>query len=227
MDTSFAPTQLEMDEHPPLAVPDSAPSRLHTWLQRLGIGGPSRLHDAQTGLFNRRGLLTRGERLLARNGAADAALVVFDFSDLLEVRCIYGSRAGAAARRAVVSTLARLAGRRGIAARTGPAQFAVLLPGACVQRALDAVHRVLGQPCRLELELGREELVLVPHHAIGACEREPDGLEQQYMQLSVAIAQERAAEERRRRRARARAAGQPPTTSGAPLAPQPAALPAA
>lgn len=211
--SSFAPTQFEMDEQQPGGAPARPPTRLRTWLQRLGLGGRNRLRDAQTGLYSRDGLLSRGEGLLARHSVAEAALVVFDFSDLLEMRWIYGARAGAIARRAVATSLARLAGRRGIAARTGPAQFAVLLPGIDCEGAREALRRTMGQPCRLELELGREELVLVPYHAVGPCKGTPAGLEQQYTQLSVAVARERAADERRRRRSR----GGPRTSAGAPL----------
>lgn len=222
MDPSFAPTQFELDEQPTGAVPGKSPTRLHTWLQRLGLGARTRLRDAQTGLYNRAGLLTGGQRLLARHSVAEAALVVFDFSDLLEMRWLYGGQAAAMARRAVAATLARVAGRRGIAARTGPAQFAVLLPGADCHRARDALRRALGQPCRIELEFGREELVLVPYHAVGSCKGTPDSLEQQYMQLSEAVARERASDERRRRRSRT---GGPRTTGGAPLDAQSTSLP--
>ena len=223
MDPSFAPTQFDIDDQPP-GGPDRPPTRLRTWLQRLGLGARSRQRDAQTGLYSRAGLLTRGERLLARHGVAEAALVVFDFSDLLEMRWLYGAQAAAIARRAVAGSLARLAGRRGMAARTGPAQFAVLLPGADPHRARDALRRALGQPCRIELEFGREELVLVPYHAVGACKGTPGGLEQQYLQLSEAVARERAADERRRRRSRSGSV--PRTTDGAPLQPQATSAPA-
>ncbi|WP_427912028.1 GGDEF domain-containing protein [Ramlibacter sp. MMS24-I3-19] len=202
MDPSFAPTQFDMDEQPTGAAPSRSPTRLHTWLQRLGLRARRGLRDAQTGLYNRAGLLTLGEHLLARHGTADATLVVFDFSDLLEMRWLYGPRAGAIARRTVAATLTRIAGRRGLAARTGPAQFAVLLPGADCQRARDALRRALGHPCRLELELGREELVLVPYHAVAPCKTAPGDLERQYMQLSEIVARERASDERRRRRSR-------------------------
>lgn len=221
VDPSFAPTQFEVDEQPPGAV--QTPTRLHAWLQRLGLGARTRLRDVQTGLYSRAGLLIRGERLLARSGVAEAALVVFDFSDLLEMRWIYGPRDGAIARRAVAARLARVAGRRGIAARTGPAQFAVLLPGADDQRARDALRRSLGQPCRIELELGREELVLVPYHAAGICQNAPGELERQYLRLSETVARERAIDERRRRRAR-RSGSRP--SGSAPLDSQPSSIPA-
>lgn len=222
VDPSFAPTQFDLDEQPASAGPAGVPARLHGWLQRLGLGARTRLRDAQTGLYNRTGLLIGGERLLARHGVADAALVVFDFSDLLEMRWIYGPRDGAIARRAVATRLSRVAGRRGIAARTGPAQFAVLLPGADGQRARDALRRALGQPCRIELELGREELVLVPYHAVGICQHAPGALEQQYLQLSETVARERAADERRRRRARRSGSR---SSGSAPLDSQPSSLP--
>lgn len=120
--------------------------------------------DAPTGLYNADGLTTHGETLLARSRrrSQPSTLAVFDCSDLLEVRHIYGD--GVARRLALhlASALAGIAGERGLAARTGPTEFALLLPGLDRDRAVRAIRQVLGSPAHLEFEAGGHEIVLLP-----------------------------------------------------------------
>lgn len=122
------------------------------------------LRDETTGLYNSAGLLARGDALLAeaRRGGKALGLVVLDFNDLREVRAIYGSRIAGMLRQQIVKKLRAIAGTQGQVARTGKTQFAILLPGQCRERALKAVHRVMGQPARVELDSDGEEIVLVP-----------------------------------------------------------------
>ncbi|MGZ5181482.1 MAG: diguanylate cyclase domain-containing protein [Ramlibacter sp.] len=202
MDHDFAPTTFDIADEAGPADAVATPGRFQAWLQRFGIETNSALRDVQTRLFNRQGLLSRGQRLLAGTRSGEGALVLFDFSDLLELRGIYGSKASAAALALLVGRLERLAGRGGLAARTGPAQFGVLLPESCRQSAIDATHRLFGKPCRLELELGREEIVLVPDVVVDTCDDEPGALAQLYTQLSVNLGRHRDHEERRRHKLR-------------------------
>jgi len=202
VDHDFAPTNFELAEEACATDAGSKPGRFQAWLQRFGIETNSALRDVQSRLFNRQGLLSRGERLLGASHSGDGALVLFDFSDLLELRGIYGSKASAAALALLVGRLERLAGRGGLAARTGPAQFGVLLPETSRQDAVDATHHVFGKPCRLELELGREEIVLVPDVVVDICDDEPGALGQLYTQLSVNLGRHRDHEERRRHKLR-------------------------
>jgi GGDEF domain-containing protein len=118
------------------------------------------------------------------------------------MRSIYGERASATARDLFVAKLERMAGRRGLAARTGPAQYAVLLPRASRDDATDAAYRELGRPCRIEPDLGREEMVLVPEVLVAVCKPGHGTLERLYVDMSVTLARRRHAEERRRTRLR-------------------------
>lgn len=146
------------------------------------------LKDQHTGLLNRRGLLTRGDGLLAGGRHARAALLVFDFTDIPESADLWGPRAVQALLERVAGGMRKAAGRRGLAARTGPTQFAVLIPGACRQGAVDAVMQVFGQPCRIELDWQGEELVCVPDVAVKVWEGEPEGLEPLYAGLCGLLA---------------------------------------
>ena len=165
-------------------------------LQRLAVLGRG-TRDRQTALYSRRGLLTQGERLVMRAGRK-SALAIFDFHDLLEVPGIFGQEVGSVLQDAVVERMLRLAGRHGLAARTGPAQFAVLLPGTPRQGALDATVRVFGKPCRLEMDLDGDELVLVPEVTVDTCEAEAGAVGALYQRLSVHLATQRDLDERRR-----------------------------
>jgi GGDEF domain-containing protein len=120
--------------------------------------------DAATGLFNLAGLGERGDELLAgsRRRGQPSTLAVFDCSDLLEVRQVYGGRIALRLALRVAAELARVAGERGVAARTGSTEFSVLLPGLDRERAVRAIQQVLGSPARLEFESGRNEFVLLP-----------------------------------------------------------------
>lgn len=119
--------------------------------------------DSSTALYNRGGLLAHGKVLLAtcRAEGRELTLAVFDCSDLTEARAIYGSRTTRKLIDCIVRKLTLLAGADGLAARTGPTQFAVALPMAR-DKAVQAIERVLGNPGRFELEGCASEIVLVP-----------------------------------------------------------------
>lgn len=119
--------------------------------------------DSSTALYNLGGLLAHGKVLLAtcRAERRELTLAVFDCSDLMEARALYGSRTTRKLIDRIVHKLTLLAGAGGLAARTGPTQFAVALPMAR-DKAVQAIERVLGNPGRFELEGGDSEIVLVP-----------------------------------------------------------------
>src|SRR4051812_478877 len=103
--SDFAPTRLEDDDEP-----SQDAGFLSSLFGRLGVGAARR--DPMTRLHSRVGLPRRGERLLARRAAGqDSALVLFDFSDLLETRGMYGVRVHGRALDLVVAGVRRLAGR--------------------------------------------------------------------------------------------------------------------
>jgi GGDEF domain-containing protein len=120
--------------------------------------------DGSTALYNQVGFAAHGNALLAacRRDKRPLSAVVFDCADLLEVREIYGSRTARELMGRIVRKLTILSADHGLAARTGPAEFTVLLPGMNRDKALAAVARVLGTPSRIELDAGDSEIVLVP-----------------------------------------------------------------
>jgi diguanylate cyclase (GGDEF)-like protein len=120
--------------------------------------------DSATALYNKQGLSELGDEMLAaaQRDNRPIAVAVFDCSDLLEVRTIYGSRIARKLLARIVRKLMSMTADRGLAARTGPAEFTVVLPGMSREKALAAIHKVLGNPSRIELDAGDSEIVLVP-----------------------------------------------------------------
>jgi GGDEF domain-containing protein len=157
---------------------NSAPSRLwNGWIARMlgrveARAAPvqdSAHTDTCTSLYNYRGLLIHAEELVARyrrQGRA-VSLVVFDCSDLMAAREVYGS---ATTRKLIDYTVQKfkaLAGRNGLAARTGPAQFTVALPLGR-EHVMQELVRVLGSPARIEFDSDGSEIVLVPNFLVGS-----------------------------------------------------------
>ncbi len=153
--------------------------------------------DSSTALYNRGGLLAHGKVLLAtcRAERRELTLAVFDCSDLMEARAIYGSRTTRKLIDGIVRKLTLVAGADGLAARTGPTQFAVALPLAR-DKAVQAIERVLGNPGRFELEGGDSEIVLVPDVMVEAVPA-AGSLERMYAALCRGLA--RVQEEQRLR----------------------------
>jgi GGDEF domain-containing protein len=190
-DSDFAPTRFEPygDEGDGQPSPSGFMSSL---LGRLGVVDSLPRRDPMTRLHTRTGLLERGERVLARRAAGqESALVLFEFGDLLEARGMYGMHVHDRALGRIVTGVQRLAGRHGLAARSGPVQFAALLPATTREGAIAAAYASFGRPCRIELEIGREELVLVPDVVVDTCAAVEGSVEELYLRLATTLARHR------------------------------------
>jgi GGDEF domain-containing protein len=167
MDTIDKAQQAERTRRPAARTAGTA---LRRWLRRLGrrLNAPAL---APRTLLTRQALLARGDQMLAgpRQQGREATLVIFDFEDLPQLRSLFDDAVASAALRQLEDGLRRMAGRRGLAARTGSRQFAVLLPGTAQAEALAVAHQALGTPCRIELDVRGSEVVLVPDVIAQAC----------------------------------------------------------
>lgn len=145
--------------------------------------------DGSTALYNKAGFTAHGGEMLAESvrGRRPLSIAVFDCSDLLEVRSIYGSRIARKLLDRIVGKLTKLAGTGGLAARTGAAEFTVVLPMGH-EKALAAIERALGNPMRFELDAGDSEIVLVPWFQVEAAGTDTDSVETLYQDLRREIA---------------------------------------
>jgi GGDEF domain-containing protein len=163
-----------------------------SWLRMLARPWqslPVHLHDRSTGLYNRAGLLGAANEILGHGSSRQGfSMVVLDFPDLREVWEIYGSVVGQKVVSRLVRRLRLLAGWHGLAGRTGPAQFTVILPGVPQQRAQRQVGRVLGRPARIEFDAGDSEIVLVPDYLVDSAERAATQVQELYRDMCREVA---------------------------------------
>lgn len=152
--------------------------------------------DSVSGLVREAGFLQQASQLAwqCSERGQPMSVAMFDFSDLVEVHRMYGGRLSGQLLAKLARALWRTAGRRGLAARVGPAQFAVAMPQLGQTQARMQVHRVLGKvPC-IELDAGGDELVLVADFLVAQVE--PTDLEALFHQLRAGLAR---VQERRQR----------------------------
>jgi GGDEF domain-containing protein len=158
--------------------------------------------DSGTALYNHAGFVAHGDDMLAacRRDGRPLTLAVFDCSDLLEVRSIYGSRIARKLMARIVDKLTALTRDCGLAARTGPAEFTVVLPGLAREKALAAIQRLLGNPMRIELDAGDSEIVLVPGFLVETAGSDTVLVEELHAELRRELAQIEEHEQRRHHR---------------------------
>lgn len=145
--------------------------------------------DASTALYNKAGFLAHGDEMLAasRRNRRPMSVAVFDCADLIEVRSIYGSRIARKLMERTVRKLGSITVGRGFAARTGPAEFTVVVWGGR-EKALAAIQRALGNPTRIELDAGDSEIVMVPWFQVEAAGPDIANIEDLYLDLRRDIA---------------------------------------
>lgn len=170
----------------------------------LGLGAPARARvgvsrDPASWVLDKDAMVKAGNHMLCRGRGSKQPLsiVVFELSDLPELQCVFGSRA---TRDFIAQTALRLQGlaaRKGIAARTSPTTFTVLLPGVDRDEALAVIRAALGQPCCIELMAAGEEIVLVPELRVRTLSGDSVCVSEAYESMCRDIGQARLFEERR------------------------------
>ena len=128
---------------------------------------PSLYTDRTTGLFNSLGMATLGATIVdnCRREQQQVSLVVVRIEDLSDLRDIFGGRLYREAMFKIGRSLERVVPLRGMVARTGRTEFALLAPRLSRCEALALLTRSLGTPPRFEFTLGGTEMILVPEVA--------------------------------------------------------------
>jgi GGDEF domain-containing protein len=122
------------------------------------VGHPARA------IYTKAGFAELGDDMIRKARARDMPLSmgIFDFKDLLEAQEVYDWAVFRAMFTGVVDRLFILAGKRGLVAHTGTAEFTVVLPGLDRCHARLAVVEAMGHPARVEFDIGNMEILLVP-----------------------------------------------------------------
>jgi len=172
----------------------------------MGLRAPDELLesgriDHSTALYNLAGFAAHGDELMAvcRRGNRPMSVAVFDCADLLEVREIYGSRIARKLMERTVRKLETLCVKQGFAARTGPAEFTVVLPNMGRDKALASIARLLGSPMRIELDAGDSEIVMVPAFMLEAVGPDVSSIAEMHDELRRDLVRVEHTEQRRRR----------------------------
>lgn len=144
-------------------------------------------------LRDKQAMLVAGNEMLGRcrRDNQPLSVVVFSVDNLPQLKSVFGRDV---ARQFVSKALARLSGmatEKGLAARTGATVFTVLLPGLGHDRAVALVHETLGNPCRIELNAGENDAVLVPVFMVKTVNKETASIEDVYQAMRRNISQAR------------------------------------
>lgn len=113
---------------------------------------------------NRAALFQLGDALIRRTlqQGQPVSVIVFEQADLVELHALFGHAAAQEMARDIDTRLGLLARGRGLAVRTGPTVWALVLPGADPSAACEAVREALDGQFAIEAESRGEEIVLVP-----------------------------------------------------------------
>lgn len=159
---------------------------------------PSRARAAQPQNLasQRTALLQFGDAMIANaHGCGEPLTVlVFDQVDLPELHAIFGSAAARTLVAKFQQKLQALAGSRGLALRTDPTTWTVLLPGFDSDAAAAAAHRILGRSLATEVDCDGEDLPLIPQMAVYTVTREVAPMRHIYREMCEKIARTRALE---------------------------------
>ncbi len=116
-----------------------ATDRVHTEFEYLAS------RDPLTGVLNRRALLDACEaeaKRLPRAGGRSMALLMIDVDHFKRINDRFGHQQGDAVLREAVRRMQQASGEAGVLGRYGGEEFALLLPGADAQAALDHADRL-------------------------------------------------------------------------------------
>jgi GGDEF domain-containing protein len=178
-----------------------------SWLGILAVK-PVRIaarttNDERVPPHDRQSMFRAADEMFRRSGRDGQPLtltvIVFDLGDLPELEVTFGAQVVVE----VVEKMSRkfqcLATRGGVAVRTDATEFTLLLPPAGRDKALEAIHASLSQPCRFELAVDGHKIVMVPEFAFRTLVGATVSIENAHEGLRQEIAQTQLEAQRRRK----------------------------
>lgn len=149
---------------------------------------------------NRSALAEIGNAMLAqsRRDNEPLSMIVFDQSDLPELKSIFGAEAAQQMVARIGATLHGLAGSRGFSVRTEATVFTVLMPGHDLALALASVRQALGDTYAIEVGAQHDEMLLVPDFLAQTVRSDVQSIEELYQSMRTSISMAQRHEQRRR-----------------------------
>lgn len=134
---------------------------------------------------SREGLLDVGNQLLqqAQADRRPLSVAVLELSDLPELHRLFGRRLAQQVLLRTGRKLRAVAGPKGLAARTSPTQFTLVLPGVDEDAVLLSLRTVFGEACCIEDDGNADEMVLLPQFEVATIEGSHDSIEPVYEAL--------------------------------------------
>lgn len=156
----------------PACATRKAPSFFADSRWRALLPGKRRVEQAKPFAATRDTFLEAGDRLVRRCAQAGlpTAVVVFEQADLPELHAVFGADVARQLVAHIERKLGGVAGKHGIAVRTEPTVWTLLMPCHDRERALEAIRRALGGSFSIELDTGRDEIILVPDFVVECAE---------------------------------------------------------
>lgn len=150
---------------------------------------------------NRQAFLETGNRMIAQCRRTNQALsvIVFEQSDLPELQCIFGEAVAQQMAAKLAGTLQTMVKSKGLAVRTDPTVFTVLLPGFGLDRTLALIKEAFGDTLAIEFDVEGDDVVLVPDFLVQTVRSETTSIKDVYTDLRKAIKRSQDNEERRQR----------------------------
>ena len=151
-----------------LLIFTGASIRMGAVLRRTDELLEARRVDASSGMLNEYGFVDYGADPWAdcRRGGQPVTLVFLDMPDLGGLRSLYGARIARLAVDKALHLMESLATGRNLVGRLGPSRFALLMPGATHEQAMQFLGDRLGHPPRIEIDENDVDLMfLVNIHA--------------------------------------------------------------
>lgn len=119
--------------------------------------------DLKTKLYNEAGFFTYGNELLAqcRSRKKPLSMVLLNGSDLRDIHDLMGRITSERLITQAVQAITAALPPGGLAAHMGQAEFAVLVPEASEERAIELVRHKLGDPPSVRVRVGQRQVTVV------------------------------------------------------------------
>ena len=153
--------------------------RLVTELERAGM------HDALTGLLNRRGFDSEMTRSMARFEGAPYVLALMDIDDFKTVNDLYGHDVGDAALWAIARAVENVVPDDAVIGRNGGDEFVIALFGSSAARADEVFAQLAG--CELGCEHGGKWYNLSVSIGFAGCPDQASSLKEAYSKADAAL----------------------------------------